>query len=174
MVTVGRIIRPHGIRGEVVVDAETDFVEERFTSGATLRTLRAGEPDALTVIAARPHAGRWLVGFEGVTSMNDAETLRGCELRIPAEALMPLGPGAFYAHDLVGCQVTTIEGTLVGTVRRVDDVETRPLLAIAVGDEGAPEVLVPLVEGICRQVDVVAKVIVIAPPEGLLEVNARG
>jgi 16S rRNA processing protein RimM len=89
---------------------------------------------------------------------------------VPAEALQPRPSGAVYVHDLLGCRVDTAAGETVGEVVRVDLGAGTPLLVI--GRDGG-EVLVPLAEPICRQVDIGAKVIVIDPPAGLIEVNAR-
>jgi 16S rRNA processing protein RimM len=170
MVTVGRIIRPHGLRGEVVVAAETDFGAERFQAGARLWTKRGDEPEEVRVVASRQHLGRWLVKFEGVATIDDAERLRLVDLRIPERDVRPLGEGAFYEYDLVGCRVETVQGDVVGLVRRVDFFSGPPLLVI----EGqAGEILVPMAEDICRRVDIAAKVIVIDPPEGLVELNGR-
>src|SRR6187431_1795133 len=170
MVTVGRIIRPHGNRGHVVVASESDFAEERFRPGEVLRAQRpeaSGEPATLTVIASRCHDGRWVVGFQGVASINDAETLRGLELRIPEEELRALGPNAFYVHHLVGCEVRTVTGERVGVVDRVDLATDVPMLVVS----GRGEVLVPFVDAICRRVDPEARVIEIDPPDGLIALN---
>jgi 16S rRNA processing protein RimM len=171
MITVGRVVRPHGNRGHVVVAPETDFGPERFGPGARLYTWRGGAVEALHVAASREHDARWIVGFEGAVTIPDAEALRGLELRIPALELRPLGPGAFYAHELVGARVETGTGEPVGTVDRVELGAGTPLLVVA-GPGG--ERLVPLAAAICRRVDVAAGVIVIDPPEGLLELNERG
>jgi 16S rRNA processing protein RimM len=168
MVTVGRIIRPHGNRGQVVVAPESDFAADRFKVGETLRVMRGTEvPGTLTVRSSRFHDGRWVVGFDGVSSIDEAETLRGLELRIPEQDLRQLGPNAFYAHDLVGCDVRTIHGDRVGVVSRVDMTTGVPLLVVA----ARGEVLVPFVDAICRRVDPVARVIEIDPPEGLIPLN---
>ena len=171
MVTVGRIVRPHGNRGHVVVHPESDFAEERFRVGEILRVLRPGLSDApgeLVVTASRHHDGRWIVGFEGVSSIDDAETLRGLELRIREEQLRELGAHAFYVHDLVGCEVLTVAGERVGVVNRVDLATSTPMLVVA----GRGEVLVPFVDAICRRVDTTARVIEIDPPDGLIALNS--
>lgn len=168
MVTVGRIVRPHGNRGHVVIDPETDRAEERFAVGAALYAKRSGALERLTVGASRSHDNRWVVGFEHVTSIDGAETLRGLELKIPADALPALGVGGYYVHDLLGCRMETVAGELIGTVRRVDLGAGTPLLAVSTT---RGEVLIPLAEPICRRVDVTDKVIVIDPPEGLIELN---
>ena len=165
MVTVGRIVRPHGHRGQVVVAPETDFGAERFREGAAVFIMRAGQMDELRVTASREFDGRWIVGFDRVASMNEAETLRGHDLRIAESDLQPLGEGTFYVHDLVGCRVETVAGKNVGTVEDVHVGPGAPLLTVR-GPAG--EALVPFVDAICREVDLPARRIVIDPPEGLL------
>jgi 16S rRNA processing protein RimM len=150
-----------------VVAPESDFAEERFRIGAAVYMRRDGEPSVLTVRTSRAHAGRWIVGFDGVSSIDEAEALRDVELRIAADAVRPLGPGAYYLHDLVGCDVRTIAGARVGRVSRVEMRTGVPMLVVGEGDE----VLVPFAEPICRAVDLTARTIAIDPPEGLVELN---
>ncbi len=169
MALVGRIVRPHGNRGQVVVVPDTDFVETRFAPGAVVETTRDGARMSLTVTSCRVHDGRPIVGFAGFESINDAETLRGCELRVPETALSALEPGQYWRHDLVGCRVV-VAGRDVGPVIRVDDGST----SLLVVDGGAGnEILVPMVAHICRRIDVAARVIEVAPMEGLLDLNAK-
>lgn len=171
LVSVGQIVRPQGNRGEVVVAPQTDFPEDRFQPGAELWTRRDGRVTTLVVQSSRPHDARWVIGFEGIGSIDDAETLRGLELRVPGASLRSLEAGTHYVHDLAGCRVETLEGAPVGPVTDVRLDAGIPLLVI----EGARgEVLIPFTAGICRTVDVAGKRIVVAPPEGLLELNERG
>jgi 16S rRNA processing protein RimM len=180
LVTVGRIARPHGIRGQVVIAPETDFVLERFAVGAIVLMERAGRVVELRVTASRMHDGRAIVAFEGIETMNDAEVLRGAELRVPHDALPDLPAGSFWVHDLVGCRVTTVAGLAVGEVRRVEFGGATPLLVVsrdAPGDQEdaevkTGEVLIPLVDAMCPRVDVKAREVIVDPPEGLLDVNA--
>jgi len=166
MVTVGRIIRPHGHRGQVVVASETDFGDERFREGAVLYTMRGERVEPLTVTASRAFNGRWVVGFDRVATMNEAEALRGQELRIAASDVRVLEPGRFYLHDLVGCTVETVAGDVVGQVDAVHTDTGTPVLSVM---RGGHERLVPFAETICRRVDVQARRIVIAPPDGLID-----
>lgn len=170
LVLVGRITRTHGHRGAVIVHPDTDFPEVRFAPGATVWIARAGVPAEVRIVDAWLHNGRPIVTFEGVASMNDAELLRGAELRVPEAALHPLPDGAFYHFQLVGCAVMTVGGDTVGLVRAVEGEPGHHRLSIA--SEGG-EVLVPLVTSICVSIDVVARRIVIDPPDGLLDVNRR-
>jgi 16S rRNA processing protein RimM len=171
MIAVGRIVRPQGNRGEVVVAPDTDYGQERFAAGSTLHVLLDGQLRSMAVVAGRPHDTRWVVAFEGVGSIDEAEALRGLELRIPAAALRPLEGGRYWVHDLVGCVVTQPDGRQVGTVTQVDLAAGVPMLRVA-GEAG--EILLPFVGAICRRVDVEGRTIVIDPPAGLLELNRPG
>jgi len=170
MAVVGRIVRTHGLRGQVVVNPETDFLEERFQPGAELYVERDGTVEPLTIAHVRFQQQRPIVGFAGIGTIGAAEPLAGLELRVPADRLAALPVGTFYRHDLVGCRVETRTGELVGTVREVEVTlaGSRLVVAAAVGD-----VLIPLASEICPVIDPAAKRIVIDPPEGLLELNAR-
>jgi 16S rRNA processing protein RimM len=171
MAVVGRIARAHGIRGQVIVNPETDFPEERFQPGAELFVERGGRVDALTVTTARFHRDRPVIGIAGIETMTDAETLAGLELRVPVDRLAALPPGTFYRHDLVGCRVETRDGAPVGVVSNVEGTMSGSRLVV---DGEAGEVLIPLVGEICTLVDPESKRIVIDPPAGLIEANARG
>jgi 16S rRNA processing protein RimM len=168
MVAVGRVARPQGNRGEVVIVSSTDFGEERFAAGAVVHVQRGDAVGTLTVSSSREHDGRWVVGFDGIATIDDAETLRGLELKIPAEDLRALTGDAHYVHDLVGCRVETTAGQTVGVIREVQLGAGIPLL---VAEGGGGDVLVPFTEAICRRVDVAARCVVIDAPEGLLELN---
>lgn len=168
MVVVGRIARAQGNRGQVIVDPVTDFLEERFKAGSVLQIQRNGTIESLTIEDARFHRGRPVLELAGVDTMNAAEALAGTELRVPADALQVLPPGSFYHHELIGCAVATKDGQPIGEVTSVDGGSTGSLLVIKRGDA---EILIPLVEGICVSVDIAGRKIVVAPPDGLLELN---
>lgn len=177
MILVGTIARPHGIRGQVVINPETDFAAERFAAGKTVWTqgrdpAARGAPEELRIATVRFQGARPIVGFEGRSRIEDVERLAGQQLRVPAESQLPLEPGSYYQHELVGCVVETVDGERVGEVARVDGGAAGSLLAVS-GARG--EVLIPLAAHICVDVDVEAKRIRIDPPEGLLDLNyARG
>jgi len=170
MAVVGRIARAHGIRGEVIVNPDTDFPERRFRVGARLFIRSAGEVRAVSVATARMQRGRPVVGFDGVATMNDAAALAGCELRVPDKDLEPLPDGSYYRHDLVGCVVKTTDGRAIGPVVRVEGERGASRLVV---DGASGEVLIPLASEMCASIDIVARVIVVSPPDGLLELNAK-
>ena len=168
MVLVGRVARTHGLRGQVVVNPETDFVAERFQQGARVWTRVDGREQALTIVDARVEGRRPILAFEGYATVEASDALAGAELRVPESSLQPLPEGSYYLHQLVGCRVETTEGALVGTVSRVDGGAGAAVLVV---DGAGGEVLVPLAQEICVGIDVEARVIRVRMPEGLLELN---
>lgn len=169
MVVVGHIARAHGNRGQVIVDPETDFPDERFRPGSILFTRRGEAIEPVTIESVRFHRGRPILGLVGVESMDAAERLAGTELRIGTASLQPLPSGWYYHHDLKGCVVETTLGQRVGDVSGVEG--TGEGSRLVVNGRGG-EVLIPLVEGICVSIDIAAGRIVIDPPDGLLDANA--
>jgi 16S rRNA processing protein RimM len=169
MAVVGHIARAHGIRGQVIVNLETDFPDERFTPGATMYTERGGALTPLTLTTVRFQNGRPVIGLEGVETMNQAEELAGLQLRVPVEQLARLPEDTFYHHDLVGCRVVTQNGRDVGTVEKVEGTFGGSRLVVR---GAAGEILIPLAKDICPTIDVAGKRIVIDPPDGLLDLNA--
>ena len=150
LLEVGRISRSHGLRGEVVVLLTTDR-DERLAPGSRLSTDR-GE---LVVRTARPHQDRWIVAFEGHTTRDRADELRGLTLR--AEAVDD--PSELWAHDLVGSDVVTVGGDAVG---RCTAVVANPAADLIELDSGA---LVPVVFVVDHQPGRVT----IDPPDGLFD-----
>ncbi len=168
LVTVARIARPHGLRGDVILNPETDFAEERFVPGARFFVLDGPRVTTLTVDRVWFHRERPVVGFEGIESIEEAQPLAGRDLRIAEAALQPLPPGVYYHHDLVGCRVETVDGIEVGLVRKVDGSGEATRLVV---DGAAGEVLIPLAVEICRSIDPGARRIVVAAIDGLLDLN---
>jgi 16S rRNA processing protein RimM len=171
-VLVGVIARTHGNRGEVIVNPQTDFPEERFHEGAELMTRRKdGSLATMSVVTMRMHQRRPVILFEGIASMNDAELLAGLELRIAEDERDAelLEAGEYFHRDLIGCAVVTESGDAIGEVAAVDGEGGQSRLVVR-GLRN--EVLIPLVDDICT-VDVKAKRIVVRPPEGLLELNGE-
>ena len=150
------------------MNPDTDFVDERFAVGSSLWTQVAGVVEEVRVVRASLGGRRPIVGFEGASSVADAQRFAGAELRVPETALAALGPGVFYLHQLIGCRVETAAGDVVGEVARVEGGAGASLLAVA-GSGG--EVLIPFAVSLCPTIDVERRLIVVDAPEGLLEVN---
>ena len=172
MAVVGRVARPHGIRGQVIVNPETDFPDERFQPGAEVFVNRAGRAESIPLTPVRFQQQRPVIGLHGIEDMNAAAALAGAELRVPTDRLAILPPDTFYRHDLIGCAVETRAGAVIGVVDNVEG--TLGGSRLVVRATGGAEVLVPLAAEICTVIDPAAKRIVIDPPEGLLELNSKG
>jgi 16S rRNA processing protein RimM len=165
-VVVGRIGRPHGVRGEVTVEVRTDDPDLRFVAGAVLRTDPA-DRGPLTISRVHWHSGTLLLRLEGVESREDAEALRNTELLVEVADLPPLeDPDAYYDHQLVGLSVRLIDGSELGEVAEVRH-EAQDLLVVRRPD--GPEHLIPFVSAIVPTVDAAGGFVVVDPPEGLLE-----
>jgi 16S rRNA processing protein RimM len=171
-VLIGRIGKPHGIRGHVTVDVRTDEPERRFAEGARLRAVppkgSALKLDALTVEAIRWHQGVLHVLFEEVADRNAAEGVRGVLLYadIPAEE-RPEDPDEFYDHQLVGLQVFDTDGVLRGEVTGLLHGGAQDLLQVKTPTRR--EVLVPFVKALVPEVDLDAQRVVVADRPGLLD-----
>ena len=175
-VIVGRIGRPHGIRGEVVIGVRTDEPDLRFAVGAILEVAEHDEEAAggeyLTVASARWHSGQLLVGFAGVTDRTAAAELTGSWLSVDSSQLPEIGdPDEFRDHELIGLSVRTCAGEPVGVVTDVLHYG-QDLLVVRRADGQSGECLVPFVKAIVPEVDVPGGVLVIDPPPGLLDAQA--
>ena len=152
LLEVGRVVKPHGVRGEVVVDLVSNRPEQRLAQGSVLESDRG----RLEVVGSRPHQHRWIVAFAGVADRNQAESLRGAVLSAPAID----DDDALWVHELVGAQVVDTGGQSFGAVEAVEANPASDLLVLAGGH------LVPLVFVVERRV---GGTVVIDPPPGLFD-----
>src|ERR1700712_1508602 len=144
---VGRVVKAHGIGGEVVVDVRTDDPHGRFAPGTVLRA-RARDKTERTVVvdAMREHGGRLLVRLDGVGSRDAADALRGVLFVVDTADLPHIAdPDEFYDHQLEGLRVRTVAGREVGTVAEVLHTAAGELLAVRPAEGDGPEILVPFV-----------------------------
>jgi 16S rRNA processing protein RimM len=171
-VVVGRIGRPHGVRGEVSVELRTDEPDRRYADGAvlTVRTAPgrpAPEHATLTVAGTRWHQERLLVRFEQINDRDAAERARDwlLEVLVPADAT-PVEDDEFYDFQIVGLLVVTTDGIPAGTVKAVLHPGAQDLLVVA--REGQEDALVPFVSALVPEVDLAGGRVVVADRPGLL------
>lgn len=168
---VGRIVKSHGVRGEVVVDVRTDDPDSRFAPGTVLRGKlpRGAGERSFGVVGARDHGDRLLVRLEGVDDRTAADDLRGVLLVVDADSVdSGDDPDEFYDHEIIGVPVRTVGGETVGTLADVLHLPGGDTLVVAVGEgEERREVLVPFVSEIVPTVT--TEVVEIDPPDGLLD-----
>lgn len=168
---MGRIAKPHGLRGEVSVDVRTDEPDRRFARGATLRAERprgsANDLDRVTVSGVRWHSGRLLVTFEELPDRNAAEAARGLLLHATIRAdASPEDPDEYYDHQLVGLSAVDLDGEILGTVTGLVHGGAQDLLTVTT-PEGR-EALVPFVKALVPEVDLDGARVVIADRPGLV------
>jgi 16S rRNA processing protein RimM len=176
-VTVARVLRPHGVRGEVAAEILTDFPERltRLTSVALWDGHSAPRSIAVRKCwLSRSRGGQAIFHFAGCDSVDDAKKLVGLEVQVPLADRVKLPAGSYYISDLLGCEVREQGRAEIGRVRDVEingeAVSGTPVLVV---DSAHGEILIPLAQEICVNVDTVARRIDVVLPEGLLDLNAK-
>lgn len=179
LLTLARLLRPWGRRGEVAAEILTDFPERLNALGKVrLSGDRSGSSREATVVSCRLHNGQAVFQFAGVDSIDDAEKLRGLEVQVPFSERTPLTPGRYYISDLIGCAVWEQgAAAALGTVREVQSLaeagtRTGEAWVLAVKLDAGGELLIPLAAAICTDVDPAARRITVQLPDGLRELNA--
>jgi len=170
-IAIARVLRPQGRKGEVLAEILTDF-PSRFESLQRAFLEDPGrQPRAVTVEHAWLHKGKVVLKFADAGSIDDAESLRGRLVLVPEQERVALSAHQYYLSDLIGCQVvaeTAGTRTPLGIVTEVERTGGADLLHVA--DESG-EVLIPFVRAICKVIDPESRLIVIDPPEDLLDLN---
>ncbi len=173
-ITVARVAKAQGRRGEVAADLFTDF-PERFEERRHLWALLTdGSRRELDLEEFWPHKGRVVFKFAGIDSIEDAQALIGSEIQIPAAQRAKLDDGSVYISDLRGCAVTARSGNEPPrSLGKIDDVifgaGEAPLLEIR---DGKKEYLIPFVESFVEKMDLKRREIALVVPEGMLELDA--
>ena len=174
--TLARVLRPHGVRGEVACEILTDFPEKMLKLREVF--LWSGEDNsAPSKISVRKcwlspsRGGQVVFHLEGVNSVEDAKRLRGLQIQVPLAKREKLPSGSYFVTDLIGCEVWEENAsTPLGTVREVARGTGTPVLEI---DTEEGELLVPMAQEICTRIDPAARRIDVRLPEGLKELNRR-
>ncbi len=163
-IPVGRVGRPHGLRGEVTVEPLTDN-PARFAAGAVFGV--EGDPErSLEVAGARDHSGRLVVAFAGYANRNVAEELRGIVLTIPAEARRDLDEDEYWPEELVGMVGLDPDGNRIGTITSVVLADAQDRIVVTTDDGRSAEV--PFVAELVGDVHPSGGFLVLRLPEGLL------
>lgn len=165
LVAIAKVAKPRGLRGEVVADILTDFPERFDGLEGVIAVMPDGERLDLKIEEHWFQQGRVVLKFAGRDSVESVEELRGCEICVTDAEAVELETDEFYDWQLTGCKVETLAGDAVGTVREVMRAGGSELLVV----DGEREYLIPFVAAICTDVDLEKKMIVIDPPEGLLD-----
>lgn len=162
--TVGFIRRPHGLRGEMILDLHTDF-PERLKPGT--RVYVGEEHKPMTIASARPHATGMLIGLRGLTTPELAGQLRNTWVYVPAGDRPPLPEGKLYHHQILGMRVVTDEGRELGKL--TDIISTGANDVYVVTGEDGKEILLPAIKDVILEYDVPRSEIKVHLLEGLLD-----
>lgn len=166
LIAIARITKARGLRGEVVANVLTDF-PERFENLKTVFAVKAdGARDELKIEKFWFQKDRIILKFEGIDSIEAAETLRDFEICIPESEAVGLETGEYFDWELEGCEVETVEGERIGRVKEVMRTGGTEVLIVT---GAGKEYLIPFAETICTSVDIENKLIKIDAPEGLLD-----
>jgi len=163
-IEAGAIVRPHGLKGEVVVDLARDLLEV-VTESLELRVTdrRKGER-VLTVERARNHKARKVVQFKGVSTVEDAEALRGWSVWLTREQIGPLEEGRWFVADIIGIDVYTDEDEYLGKLAEVMHMPGNDVYVVRNGEK---EILLPVIDDVVRSTDIDSGRMVIHLMEGL-------
>lgn len=159
---VGLIRRPHGVRGEMVMDLLTHF-PERLIPGRQLYIGESHQP--VRIRSVRPALQAVLIAFEGYEDRDQVAAFRNQYLYVRADELPPLPEGEYYHHQLLGLRVFDLQGNLLGVLSEI--LETGANDVYVVRDEGGSEILLPVIEGVILEVDLGARRLIVNPPEWL-------
>ncbi len=162
MVAIGRVVKPQGRKGELVVEPLSDRPERFPSLRRAYLPAAAGAAREVAVMSCWPHKGRFVLKLQGVDSIDAAEAFRGLELRIAPEELQALPPGSYYHHELIGLAAEDPAGRPLGRVAAVMETGATPVLVLR-GPAG--ETLIPLAEAFVLSVDVATGRLVAQVPE---------
>ncbi|HET7640866.1 MAG TPA: ribosome maturation factor RimM [Ktedonobacteraceae bacterium] len=165
--TIGKVVAPFGVHGELKVLLLTD-IPNRFTE---LKAVHLGPAHTRHLIkAVRPYKGEMVVlKLKGIEDANTAETLRNFDLTIPLDQLAKLPPDSYYQHDILGLQVYTLHGHKIGTIEDIMVTGSNDVYIIKTPD--GKQILVPAIKDVVKQIDLIRKMMYIEPISGLLDID---
>ena len=163
-IEAGAVTRPHGVRGEVVVDLKSDLFDCIVEKMKIRTTTTRGEEHLLVVERGRRHKGYLVLKLAGVETRDAAERLRGNTVWLTREQVGELPEGRYFVDDILGMDVFTDDGEHLGTV---EDVLNMPASDVYVVRGGGGEILLPVVDEVVKEVDVESRKMVVHLLEGL-------
>lgn len=165
---VGQLVNTHGVQGEVRVTPRTDFPEERFTIGNELFLFMPDEttPIKLKISGVRRHKNFYLLTFENHFNLSHVEKYKTGMLKVSEDQLGELEENEYYYHEIIGCDVISLEGETIGTVTDILETGANDVWTVTPA-KGKPH-YIPYIEDIVKEIDIQNKKITIEVMEGLL------
>ena len=164
-VTIGQILAPWGIKGKLKVEVITDF-PQRFTPCSKIYI----NHQPMTIDSAEWHKGKAIIKLNTIDSIEEAQRLRGQAIEIHHSQLQPLPEGQYYHSQLIGLEVETTQGELLGNITQILPAKSNDIYVVS-GDRG--EILIPAIEDVVKSIDPNKGRMVIEPIEGLLSLNQK-
>jgi 16S rRNA processing protein RimM len=165
---VGKIVNTHGIKGELKVLATSDFAEMRLKKGATITAFSpdGAERQTLEIQSVRIHKNMFLLMFEGIQNMNDAERLKQWTVKIERNQLHRLPDGEYYFHEIIGCKVVTEDDESLGEIITVLTPGANHVWVVQMPNK--KEILLPVIDDVILNVDIAEKLVTVRLMEGLI------
>ncbi len=161
LIAVGKIVAPHGVRGDLRIMPLTDF-PDRFES---LNSVLLDEQTSLTIEQVKYHKHYVLLKFKGYDSRNEIDCLRGKILYITRDKLMPLPEGRYYHFDLIGLEVFTEEERYLGKLTDIIETGSNDVYVTELGQAGAKPLLIPALKKVVKKIDLTNRKMIVALQE---------
>lgn len=165
LIKVGKIIKPHGIKGDLLVKTSSSFAKERFQKNSILY-LHDPEIKEMKIAFAKPYREGWIIRFEDFEDINFIEHWRMKYLYIKQDQLTPLAEDEVYYCDLMNCQVFDLHEKVIGIVE--DIIETGSHIILRVINDQNKSILIPFVKAMIKEVNITKKSIIVDVWEGLI------
>ncbi|MFD1178101.1 ribosome maturation factor RimM [Paenibacillus puldeungensis] len=168
LLTVGKIVNTHGIRGELKIWLQTDFPDVRFAPKNQLLIINpeTGEDLPVTVESSRPYKQMYIVKFNEFSNINEVEKFKGYELKVPKEDTVELPENEYYFHEIIGCRVVSDEGEELGVIDSILRPGANDVWVVKLPK--GKELLLPVIDDVVLDVDVTVKLVKVHLMEGLL------
>lgn len=166
--SIGKVVNTHGIRGELKVISQTDFIDERFANGNELTLLSPDMSQKLQVfvLSSRLHKEMVIVKFKGFDNINDVEKYKGWSLKVTKDNLIDLDEGEYYHHQIIGCRVVTEEGDELGVISEILVPGANDVWVV--DQPKGKQLLLPVIDDVLVGVDVTNKLVTVRLMEGLI------
>lgn len=167
---IARIVNTFGIKGELKVLSDSDFIEERFTPGNELYILNQKKlVQTVTVESYRPVKGSYIVKFKEFYNINQVEQFKGLQLGIREDQQKALEEDAFYYHEIMGLKVETTQGDYLGTIKDILELGSNDVWVVKRPEPGKKDALIPYISDVVKSVDLDQALVQVELMEGLID-----
>lgn len=168
LLNIGKVVNTHGIKGEVKVWPQTDFPEVRFKAGSKLLMFppESGQPITIEIVSSREQKKMFVLKLKGFDNINQVEKYKGWELKVSDAERVELDEGEYYFRDIIGCEVETDDGEQLGVITDILSPGANDIWVVKLTK--GKELLLPVIDDVVLDVDIVARKVKVHLMEGLL------